>query len=156
MVNANSSQDLFFQKVSYVMEKNKIKLKIVSKSDYRFLYNLLKERDSKVNISHKKMPTYNEHLKFIKSRPYRKWYVVKYGGLKIGSVYLTSQNEIGIFVKKSFQNKKYGGIILSQLIQENPRRRYLANVNPKNIRSEKHKIRKIFQISWIQIHSKNF
>ena len=44
------------------MEKNKIKLKAVSKSDYRFLYNLLKERDSKVNISHKKMPTYNEHL----------------------------------------------------------------------------------------------
>ena len=30
------------------------------------------------------MPTYNEHLKFIKSRPYKKWYVVKYGGLKIG------------------------------------------------------------------------
>jgi RimJ/RimL family protein N-acetyltransferase len=119
------------------MEKNKIKLKIVSKSDYIFLYNLLKERDSKVNISHKKMPTYNEHLKFIKSRPYKKWYVVKYGELKIGSVYLTSQNEIGIFVKKSFQNKKYGGIILCQLIQENPRKRYLANVNPKNIRSEK-------------------
>ena len=46
------------------------------------------------------MPTYTEHLRFIKSRPYRKWYVVKYDGLKIGSVYLTSQNEIGIFVKK--------------------------------------------------------
>ena len=60
------------------MEKNKIKLKIVSKSDYRFLYNLLKERDSKANISHKTMPTYTEHLRFIKSRPYRKWYVVKY------------------------------------------------------------------------------
>jgi len=119
------------------MEKNKIKLKIVSESDYRFLYNLLKERDSRANISHKKMPTYTEHLRFIKSKPYRKWYVVKYGGLKIGSVYLTSQNEIGIFVKKSYQNKKYGGIILSQLIQENPRRRYLANVSPKNITSEK-------------------
>ena len=40
-------------------------------------------------------------------------------------------------LKKSFQNKKYGGIILSQLIQENPRRRYLANVNPKNIPDQK-------------------
>ena len=119
------------------MEKNKIKLKAVSKSDYRFLYSLLKERDSKANISHKTMPTYTEHLRFVKSRPYRKWYVVKYGGLKIGSIYLTSQNEIGIFVKKSFQNKKYGGTILSQLIQENPRRRYLANVSPKNPTSEK-------------------
>ena len=114
-----------------------IKLNQVTKNDTLFLYDLLKNKDPNANISHKKMPTYNEHLKFIKSRPYRKWYIVKYGGLKIGSVYLTSQNEVGIFIKKSFQNKKYGGIILSQLIQENPRRRYLANVNPKNIRSEK-------------------
>jgi GNAT superfamily N-acetyltransferase len=119
------------------MVENKIKLKLVSKSDYRFLYNLLKERDSKANISHKKMPTYNEHLKFLKSKPYNKWYIAKYGALKIGSVYLTSQNEIGIFVKKSHQNKKLGGIILSQLIQENPRKRYLANVSPKNTISKK-------------------
>lgn len=48
------------------MINNQIKLKLVSKSDYRFLYNLLKERDSRTNISHKKMPTYNEHMEFVK------------------------------------------------------------------------------------------
>ena len=114
------------------MKKNQIKLKLISKSDYRFLYNLLKERDSRANISHRKMPTYNEHLKFIRSKPYAKWYIVEFGASKIASVYLTSQNEIGIFIKKTYQNKKLGGVILSQLIQKNPRERYLANVSPKN------------------------
>ena len=118
------------------MTNNQIILKLVSKSDYRFLYDLLKERDSRVNISHKKMPTYNEHLKFIKSKPYTKWYIVKYGTQKIASIYLTSQNEIGIFIKKTHQNKHLGGIIMSQLIQKNPRERYLANVSPKNKISE--------------------
>jgi RimJ/RimL family protein N-acetyltransferase len=118
------------------MKKNQIKLKLVSKTDYRFLYNLLKERDSRANISHKKMPTYNEHLKFIRSKPYAKWYIAEFGVSKIASVYLTSQNEIGIFIKKTYQNKKFGGIILSQLIQKNPRERYLANVSPKNKISE--------------------
>ena len=83
------------------MKKNQIKLKLISKSDYRFLYNLLKERDSRANISHRKMPTYNEHLKFIRSKPYAKWYIVEFGASKIASVYLTSQNEIGIFIKKT-------------------------------------------------------
>ena len=118
------------------MTNNQIILKLVSKSDYRFLYDLLKERDSRVNISHKKMPTYNEHLKFIKSKPYTKWYIVKWGTQKIASIYLTSQNEIGIFIKKTHENKHLGGIIMSQLIQKNPRERYLANVSPKNKISE--------------------
>jgi hypothetical protein len=119
------------------MINNQIILKLVSKSDYRFLYNLLKERDSRTNISHKKMPTYNEHVEFIKSKPYTKWYVVKNGTEKIASIYLTSQNEIGIFIKTTHQNKNLGGIIMSQLIQKNPRERYLANVSPKNKTSEK-------------------
>ena len=121
------------------MAKNEslIKLKTVSKSDYRFLYNLLMERDSRQNISHKSMPTYNQHVSFVSSKPYSKWYVILYGANKIGSVYLTSQNEIGIFIKKSFQNKKIGNIVLCRLIQKNPKKRYLANVNPKNTKSIK-------------------
>ena len=118
------------------MTNNQIILKLVSKSDYRFLYDLLKERDSRVNISHKKMPTYNEHLKFIKSKPYTKWYIVKWGTQKIASIYLTSQNEIGIFIKKTHQNKNLGRIMMYQLIKKNPRERYLANVSPKNKTSE--------------------
>ena len=119
------------------MAKNEplVKLKIVSKSDYRFLYNLLMERDPSANISHKKMPTYNEHVLFVSSKPYSKWYVILYGVNKAGSIYLTSQNEIGIFIKKSFQNKQIGNTALHKLIQKNPKKRYLANVNPQNKKS---------------------
>jgi len=109
-----------------------IKLRLVSKSDYRFLYNLLKERDPSANISHKKMPTYHEHVLFVSSKPYLKWYVILYGATKAGSIYVTSQNEIGIFIKKSFQDKQIGSIVLKKLIQKNPKKRYLANVSPKN------------------------
>ena len=117
------------------MNEPPIRLKLVSKSDYRFLYNLLMERDARANISHKKMPTYNEHVLFVSAKPYSKWYVILYGVNKAGSIYLTSQNEIGIFIKKSFQNKQIGDIALRKLIQKNPKKRYLANANPKNKKS---------------------
>ena len=109
-----------------------IKLRLVSRLDYRFLYNLLKERDPLANISHKKMPSYHEHLLFISSKPYSKWYVILYGANKVGSIYITTQNEIGIFIKKSFQDKQIGSVVLKKLIQKNPKKRYLANVSPKN------------------------
>ena len=119
------------------MAKNEplVKLKTVSKSDYQFLYNLLMERDTRANISHKKMPTYNQHVSFVSAKPYSKWYVILYGASKAGSIYLTSQNEIGIFIKKLFQNKQIENIVLHKLIQKNPKKRYLANVNPQNKKS---------------------
>ena len=117
------------------MNEPPIRLKLVSKSDYRFLYNLLKERDPLANISHKKMPSYHEHVLFVSSKPYSKWYVILYGANKVGSIYITTQNEIGIFIKKSFQNRQIGDTALREIIKKNPKKRYLANVNPKNKRS---------------------
>ena len=114
---------------------NQLKLNSVSIKDFRFLYNLLNERDSKANISHKKMPTYSEHIKFVNSKPYNKWYIIKFKNKKIGSIYLTNQNEIGIFIKKDIQGKNLGRQALSLMIDKNPRKRYLANVNPKNKKS---------------------
>ena len=46
-----------------------VKLKPVKRSDIRFLYNQLKERDPTINISHKKIPNYTEHSKFVLSKP---------------------------------------------------------------------------------------
>ena len=119
------------------MAKNEslIKLKTVSKSDYRFLYNLLMERDARANISHKKIPTYNKHVAFVSAKPYSKWYVILYDTNKAGSIYLSSQNEIGIFIKKSFQGKQLENIALRKMIQKNPKKRYLANVSPQNKKS---------------------
>ena len=112
-----------------------VKLKTVSKSDYRFLYNLLMERDAGANISHKKIPTYNKHVAFVSAKPYSKWYVILYNTNKAGSIYLSSQNEIGIFIKKSFQSKQLENIALRKMIQKNPKKRYLANVSPQNKKS---------------------
>jgi RimJ/RimL family protein N-acetyltransferase len=112
-----------------------LSLKLVTNSDGKFLFDLLKERDSRANISHKKMPTYAEHIKFIKSKPYSKWYIIFKSKQKIGSIYLSKNDEIGIFVSKKFQGKNIGNYALSELIKKNPRKRFLANVNPKNKKS---------------------
>lgn len=112
-----------------------IKLKNITKNDFRFLYELLSERDPVANISHKKMPTYDEHVRFVTSKPYLRWYVVYYNGKKSGSVYLTRQNEIGIFVKKEWQGKGIGSQILELIIEKNGPGRYLANISPKNKKS---------------------
>ena len=109
-----------------------IKLKLVNKSDIRFLYNQLKERDPMINISHKKMPTYAEHSQFVLSKPYSKWYIIIYKNKKIGNTYLTKTNEIGIFILKSTKINGIGRIVLEEIMKMNPRSRYLANVNPKN------------------------
>jgi len=111
---------------------SQIKLTAVTKNDALFLYDLLKERKPNVNISHEKMPTYVQHIKFIESKPYSKWYIIKFGNKKIGSVYLSKQNEIGIFIIKDMHSKKLGTSILKALIEKNHRKRYLANINPKN------------------------
>ena len=114
---------------------SEIKLTLVSKNDAQFLYGLLKERESNVNISHKKMPTYVQHIKFIESRPYSKWYIIRLGNQKIGSAYLSKQNEIGIFITKNMHVKKLGTTAVNILIKKNRRKRYLANINPKNEKS---------------------
>ncbi|MDE2590613.1 MAG: GNAT family N-acetyltransferase [Patescibacteria group bacterium] len=112
-----------------------LRLKSVTKADCPFLYELLHDRDPSVNISHKKMPSYDKHIKFVMSKPYSKWYVIQYDDQKVGSIYLSKQNEIGIFIKKEKQNEGIGGRAMKLLLKKNPRSRYLANVNPKNKKS---------------------
>jgi len=119
------------------MKQKTINLRIVNASDFRFLFNLLKERNPKVNISHKKMPTYSEHVKFIKLKPYSKWYIIENSKTKVGSIYLSKNDEIGIFLKKTYHNRGFANNAIELLIQKNPRGRYLANVNPKNLNSIK-------------------
>ena len=112
-----------------------ISLKSVTNFDVKFLFDLLKERDPRANISHRKMPTYSQHTKFIKSKPYSKWYIILKSKQKIGSIYLSKNDEIGIFLSKKFQGKNVGNFALNELMKKNPRKRFLANVNPKNKKS---------------------
>tara|TARA_B100001540_G_scaffold39663_2_gene35224 strand:+ start:8522 stop:8935 length:414 start_codon:yes stop_codon:yes gene_type:complete len=114
------------------MSDDEIKFKEVEKSDIKFLYQHLKERDPITRISHKKMPTFSQHEKFVLSHPYTKWYIILQKNKKIGSVYLTEMNEIGLFLKKDVQGKGLGQKSLELLMKLNPRNRYLANVNQNN------------------------
>ena len=114
-----------------------ISLRTVRDSDGEFLFELLKERDPRANISHKKMPSYDEHIKFIKSKPYTRWYIILKSKQRVGSIYLSKNDEIGIFLSKEYQKKNIGNTALVELIRKNPRKRYLANVNPKNKKSIK-------------------
>lgn len=118
-----------------IKKHNSVDLRLVSEKDFRFLYELLKEREASTNISHKKMPTYNEHMNFVLSKPYSKWYIIYYGRNKVGSIYLSKQNEIGIFIKEVFFMKGIGTDALKLLMELNPRERFLANINPKNKKS---------------------
>jgi hypothetical protein len=114
-----------------------ISLRSVNSSDFQFLYDLLKQRQSNENISHKKMPTLTQHIKFVKSKPYFKWYIILDDKSRLGSIYLSKQNEVGIFIDKNSRKIGIGNKSLELLIQKNPRNRYLANINPKNKKSIK-------------------
>jgi RimJ/RimL family protein N-acetyltransferase len=83
------------------------------------------------------MPAYSQHTKFVSSNPYFRWYIVENDGEKAGSIYLSKNNEIGIFLKKSFRGNKMGKQAIELLIEKHPKSRYLANINPKNKKSIK-------------------
>ena len=77
-------------------ENNKIELNEISNDDVSFLYELLQNRDPIYNISHKKMPSFDEHKKFVLSEPYLNWYAISLDTKKIGAAYLSFDDEIGI------------------------------------------------------------
>lgn len=58
------------------------------------LYLLLKKRTH--SISHINLPTKNEHRKFVSGNPYLSWYLIRKKNDLIGSVYLKSDNSIGL------------------------------------------------------------
>ena len=109
-----------------------VKLKLVTEDDALFLYDLLKTRDPLANISHKKMPSYDEHVNFILSNPYTVWYIIEYEGENTGCIYLSKQDEIGISLIDDSLYDKIGKSVINLLIKNNPRKRYLANVSPQN------------------------
>ena len=112
-------------------------LEKVNKKDYKFLYGLLKERDPIANISHQKMPSWNEHVRFNNSKPYKYDFVIKDGKRKIGRVYITSRNEIGIFIKNNFRSKRYGMTVLGVILDKLKDETVYANIAPYNKKSQK-------------------
>ena len=95
------------------------------------LYELLKERTPDQSISHKEVPVFPEHRNFFYSIPYMYWYLIVDDGEVVGSVYLTKQREIGIFIFKEYFKKGYALQAINKIIEMHPGK-FLANINPKN------------------------
>jgi RimJ/RimL family protein N-acetyltransferase len=113
----------------------KIELKAVTNEDIDFLYELLKEREGIINISHKKLPSFSEHEAFVKSSPYQFWEIIWNDNERIGNIYLTNRDELGIFIKKKSQSMGSGSIALQKFLKKTGKKRFLANVNPTNYKS---------------------
>ena len=111
-----------------------IKLQQVTKNDTLFLYELLKNKDPNTNISHNKIPSYDEHTEFVMSKPYTNWYIIKCDKKNVGSIYLSKRDEIGISITNYSDYDVIATYALKLLMKLNPRKRYLANVSPNDVR----------------------
>jgi len=122
--------------------KHKIKLTDVylfNYSDMLLLYGCLSERPKVANISHDgKLPKFGDHVAFVESKPYREWYIIKVmvdgTWMSCGNVYITKNNEIGIFILKYYQRR---GIALSVVKRISTGKEVFANIAPKNYPSQK-------------------
>ncbi len=85
-----------------------------------------------MNISHRAIPSWKQHLAFIACRPYAAWYLIKSGRDYVGAIYLTAINEIGVFVAVQFRELGFGPRAVRLLMRKHGRGRYLANINPRN------------------------
>lgn len=99
-----------------------------------FLYALLAERDPVASISHRKMPTWAQHVAFVRSDPYAAWYII---GPGMGAIYLTRQDEIGVHLRRDRREQGIGRKAVEALMRLHPRPRYLANIAPGNTGSHR-------------------
>ena len=72
---------------------------IPTSNQVRNLYELLLDR--KNSISHTDIPSLNEHNKFVLSHPYIAWYLIYKSKRLVGSLYVRSDNSIGLNVNQS-------------------------------------------------------
>lgn len=78
------------------------------------------------------MPSFATHKRFIQSYPYRAWYLITVNKHYVGTVYLTRRDEIGIFIFRSLRGEGFGPTAIRLLMDKHPRKRFLANINPRN------------------------
>ncbi len=113
-----------------------------NKEHVDLLYELLKARPAKANISHKKMPTPEQHEKFVRNHPYHDWCLIEIGGSAwepipetfIGSTFLSKPaqpsvvgEELHVEVFGAYKGHGYPEHALKLMMQKHPRSRYVAN-----------------------------
>lgn len=115
---------------------------VYSVVDYnQILYEMLMERDVQLGISHKGMPTWYEHKKFVASLPYKDWCFIRkmaagYAPVILGAVYITDDWEIGIQILKDHQRQGYASWAIREMMaRHNHMQPFRANINPRNAAS---------------------
>jgi RimJ/RimL family protein N-acetyltransferase len=101
------------------------------------LFRLLQEREEWVNISHKSLPMWENHVNFVRSMPYYSWHLIleKNDTKFVGAIYFTNQREFGVFILKDHRGKGAGTWAVRELMARHGEGRYVANINPKNYQS---------------------
>lgn len=99
------------------------------------LHHLLAEREPHQNISHKAMPTWEQHCAFVRSKPYAHWYLIDCGDIT-GATYLTHQREIGVGILRKHRGNGFARNAIRMLMERHPGT-FLANISPANSESIK-------------------
>lgn len=120
----------------------------------QFLYELLRQRseedDPYVNISHRQLPTVDQHQAFFTSKPYRHWWMIehftskKHGWDPAGTILLTKRNEIGIVLLRDYRRMGIGRAAVQWVLGNNQPLpgvaserlgSFVAHINPANTAS---------------------
>lgn len=139
------------------------KIDVLKKDDQEFLYEVLKFRWGKADMINTKykvspeLPTFEEHLNFIKSNKFKAFYKTKLGDLTIGMISIDNDNVNSTFVMpnllknalKHYKNedleirhKPIALLMHTRLYEKHPEVTiHFARVNPKNEHSLKSLIR---------------
>ena len=111
------------------------------------LYDLLQVRPAKANISHKEMPTPEEHRQFVRDHPYHDWCLIQVGGSDwdampetfIGSTFISQParpsvvgDELHVEVFQAYKGCGYPEYALKLMMKKHPRSRYIAHTAPTN------------------------
>ena len=109
------------------------------------LYEMLRERsqeeDPYVNISHRALPSFKDHVHFVRKHPYQLWFLLHDGNGYVGQVLATRRNEIGVIILRAHRGKGHGTEAVRAIMTRYkplpavPSERvcsWLANINPLN------------------------
>ena len=76
------------------IEMFKLELVVPTEKQTKELFRQLSTRA--FNISHKELPTYEEHKKYVTYHPYRAWFIIWKDEVALGNVYIQNDNSIGL------------------------------------------------------------
>lgn len=79
-----------------LLKTDDIELEPVIPSDIQteLLYQQLRSRTN--SISHRVLPSYDNHKEFVAKHPYRAWFIIKSTDFVLGNVYVQYDNSIGL------------------------------------------------------------